>query len=106
MFQTAHPLYDSHYISLLPATKSFIPSFIGPGLPRPDAGDCEFYCSTILALFAPWRERYDLKNDNVSWDTVFLNYKFKSEHSAIIKNMNVRYECLDARDDFSAQHKQ
>ncbi|KAF9062493.1 hypothetical protein BDP27DRAFT_1140874, partial [Rhodocollybia butyracea] len=82
-----------------------VPNFIGPPLPRPDKEDWEFYCCTILTLFKPWRTGKDLKADEESWHESFENYEFGEKELLYIKNMNLRYECLDARDDFQAQMK-
>ncbi|KAF9455431.1 hypothetical protein BDZ94DRAFT_1144780, partial [Collybia nuda] len=82
-----------------------IPNFIGPTLPRQDQGDREYYCATMLTLFRPWKTGFDLKLDGQLWDESFQKYEFSKRNLRIIKNMNIRYECLDAHDDFHAQMK-
>ncbi|KAF9465627.1 hypothetical protein BDZ94DRAFT_1288743 [Collybia nuda] len=90
-----HPLSDSHSIRCAPVTKALVPNFIGPTLPRCDSGDREYYCLTISGL--------DLKPTESSWDEEFLRYSFTCHHKSLMRNFNLRYECLDARDDFHAQ---
>ena len=61
----------------------------------------------MLVLFKPggWRAGTDLRAANHSWAQAFSATTFKAEHIAVMKNMNVLYECLDARDDYSALRK-
>jgi hypothetical protein len=59
----------------------------------------------MLALFQPWRSGYDLKERNQSWDDAFTSYNFSKRQNDIMDNFNLRYECMDARDDFHAQLK-
>jgi len=40
-----------------------------------------------------------------TWDESFLNHDFSKCQQQIIKYFNIRYECLDARDDYSANRK-
>jgi hypothetical protein len=82
-----------------------VPNFIGGTLPRCDQGDHEYYCSTMLTLFKPWRTGYDLKSADETWEHAFDNYNFSDRQMNLMKNFNLRYECLDARDDYSAQMK-
>jgi len=46
-----------------------------------------------------------LKDEENSWDKTFTNYKFTDRQMEVMNYFNLRYECLDARDDFSAQLK-
>ncbi|KIJ60978.1 hypothetical protein HYDPIDRAFT_177190 [Hydnomerulius pinastri MD-312] len=105
MFSGDHPLHKTHYLHVRKDAQKLVPNFIGPPVPRPDKGDREFYCSTMLALFKPWRSGNDLKSKDQSWDSAFHSHLFENRDLKIMQNMNVRYECLDARDDFSAQCK-
>src|ERR1700683_334755 len=66
-----------------------------------DQGDREYYCHTMLTLFKPWRTGKDLKYEIQTWDESFLKYEFSKRQLEIMKYFNVRYECLDARDDYS-----
>ena len=102
-FLSSHPLSETHGVSLLKATQ--VPNFIGNTLPRHDQGDREYYCSTMLALFKPWRSGLDLRTSINSWDETFVSHRFSSRQVELMKNMNIRYECLDSRDDFHAELK-
>ena len=82
-----------------------VPNFIGGSLPRCDRGDREYYCCTMMTLFKPWRTGKDLKAEDQTWDESFTNHSFDNRSHEIIKYFNVRYECLDARDDFSAKQE-
>jgi PIF1-like helicase len=59
----------------------------------------------MLTLFKPWRTGYDLKSTDETWEHAFDNYIFSDRQMNLMKNFNLRYECLDARDDYSAQMK-
>ena len=59
----------------------------------------------MLALYKPWRSGKELRDEQQSWDDAFFKHKFSLRQSEIMKYFNVRYECLDARDDFAAQMK-
>ena len=104
-FLKDHPLSDSHALRLLPENEKIIPDFVGATLPRCDQGDREFYCSTMLALFQPWHSGKDLKQEPETWDEAFTKYQFSEFHKQLMNNFNIRYECLDARDDYRAQMK-
>ena len=105
-FMPDHPLYDTHRIFCLDKSEGFVPNFIGGPLPRSDCGDREYYCSTMLTLFKPWHDGRDLRTDEQSWDDSFVNHKFSSRQTELMKYFNLKYECLDARDDYAAQLKQ
>jgi len=64
------------------------------------------YCTTMLTLFKPWRHGKNLKEDNQSWDEAFTDYKFTPRQTELMKLFNIRYECNDARDDYSKLLKQ
>ena len=102
-FLSAHPLAETHGVRLLKLRH--IPNFIGNTLPRHDQGDHEYYCSTMLALFKPWRNGLDLRTKFNSWDETFMSHGFSMWQLELMKNMNIHYECLDARDDFHTQLK-
>jgi len=80
--------------------------FAGGSLPRCDKGDREYYCATMLTLFKPWRHGKNLKDDDQSWDEAFTDYKFTPRQIELMKFFNIRYECNDARDDYSKLLKQ
>lgn len=99
-----HPLAETHSIQWdIRRTETVVPNILGPFLPRPDADDRDFYAAAMLTLFAPWRTGLDLKSSADSWATAFDNYAFAPRHEIIMRNMNIRYECYDARDDYHAQ---
>ena len=101
LFTRDHPLVNTHVARL--SSRVQIPNFIGESLPRCDQGDREFYCCTMLTLFSPWRTGLDLKSEKHTWDDAFTLYQFSRRQLDLMKNMNLRYECLDSRDDFHAQ---
>ncbi|KAF8886172.1 hypothetical protein BD779DRAFT_1441926, partial [Infundibulicybe gibba] len=98
-----HPLADTHCTRCVWEKDALVPNFAGPMLPRPDQGDREYYCSVMLSFFKPWRSGKALKSKEESWDTAFLRYRFSKRQEELMVNFNLRYECLDARDDFQAQ---
>ena len=104
-FLQNHPLYETHQVSIS-NSKSLIPNFAGGSLPRCDRGDREYYCATMLTLFKPWRNGKNLKEDDQSWDEAFTNYKFTPRQTELMRFFNIRYECNDARDDYSKLLKQ
>ncbi|KDR71671.1 hypothetical protein GALMADRAFT_74603, partial [Galerina marginata CBS 339.88] len=105
-FTQNHPLHDSHASHYIVNHQKRIPNFVGATLPRCDLGDRNYYCSTMLTLFKPWRKGHDLKpNESESWDECFNSHNFTSQQEKLMKNFNIKYECLDARDDYRAQLK-
>ena len=104
-FNKKHPLFNSHVVSLKPLKSNAVVNFIGRILPRCDQGDREFYCLTMLTFFKPWRSGLDLKKENETWDETFNDHVFTSREKQIMRNFNIKYECLDACDDFCAQMK-
>ncbi|KAF8874503.1 hypothetical protein CPB84DRAFT_1690107, partial [Gymnopilus junonius] len=103
-FKHNHPLYESHIHRYIKNNTHRVPNFLGGNLPRRDQGDREYYCCTMLTLFKPWRQPSELKTAG-SWDQCFSEHKFSKRDVQLMDNFNVRYECLDARDDFRAQLK-
>ena len=59
----------------------------------------------MLTLFKPWRTGTDLKTKDASWDEAFTAHTFSSQEERIMRNFNIRYECLDQRDDFFSELK-
>ena len=103
-FLKTHPQYRTHHIQHVDNNKN-VPNFIGGTLPRCDQGDREYYCLTMLTLFKPWRSGKDLKSETQTWDDTFVQYKFTSQQLQLMGFFNLRYECNDARDDYSAKLK-
>jgi hypothetical protein len=104
-FLKTHPQFQIHYVHCVDENDMLVPNFLGGPLPRCDQGDREFYCLTMLTLFKPWRTGKDLKSTNNTWDETFNQHKFTARQEQLMKNFNLRYECLDARDDYSAKLK-
>jgi PIF1-like helicase len=104
-FLPDHPQHQTYEVQCKSLSDLVVPNFIGGTLPRCDQGDREYYCSTMLTLFKPWRTGYDLKGTNEKWEHAFDNYNFANRQMNLMNNFNLRYECLDARDDYSAQMK-
>lgn len=101
-FHPDHPQYETHHVQLLPEKDSFVPDFIGPPLPRKDSGNYDEYCMTMLTFFKPWRTGKDLKNLDSNWYETFQAHEFSKRQQELMKFFCVRYECNDARDDYSA----
>jgi hypothetical protein len=57
----------------------------------------------MLTLFKPWRSGRDLKSNEESWDKSFVAHEFTKRQMEIMRYFNLRYECLDARDDYSVR---
>lgn len=103
-FLKSHPQFQTHQIHCVDKIHN-IPNFLGGPLPRCDQGDREFYCLTMLTLFKHWRSGKNLKSVNMTWDETFNQHKFTIRQEQLMKNFNLQYECLDARDDYSAKLK-
>jgi len=105
-FLRGHPLYRS-FEARCDFTKleKVVPNFVGGALPRADQGDREYYCMTMLTLFKPWRQGNDLKDANENWDSAFVNHNFNIRERSLLRNFGLKYECLDARDDFHSELK-
>jgi hypothetical protein len=101
-----HPQAGTHMVKVRKSDKEKIPDFIGGALPRPDRGDREYYCCTMLTLFKPWRSGKELKLVDQSWGEAFDSFVFNERQMELMKFFTIRYDCLDARDDFSAQRKE
>ena len=102
-FLQGHAQRNSHIVKLVSSREeTFLLNFIGGPLPRRDQGDLEYYSRTMLTLFKPWRNNYDLKEEHQTWTEAFTSYEFNAIHKKIMDNFNLRYECLDERDDYHA----
>ena len=58
---------------------------------------------TFLKSFCSGR---DLKEENQSWDDAMEKHKFSDQEHQWMDNFMLRYECLDARNDYHAQRQQ
>ncbi|KAL1711809.1 hypothetical protein EV715DRAFT_159196, partial [Schizophyllum commune] len=106
-FLETHPQHVSHHVWCDPSKRDYIvPNFVGGAIPRRDQGDREYYCATMLTLFKPWRRGRDLRSDTGNWDSAFRDHRFSVRQRQIMDNFNLRYECADARDDYSNELKQ
>lgn len=106
-FLPAHPLAASHGVYLRTAQSLYVLNFVGRSLPRADKGDREEYAAVMLMLFRPggWRTGQDLLAQVPSFSAAFEMCSFPPELLQVMANMNILYECLDARDDYSAQRR-
>ncbi|EPQ50472.1 hypothetical protein GLOTRDRAFT_25513, partial [Gloeophyllum trabeum ATCC 11539] len=104
-FINDHPQRNKHYIMLVKEGFGVVPNFIGGSLPRRDEGDREFYCTTMMTLFHPWRTGLDLKSKDQTWDDVFHAHNFTARQEQLMSYFNIQYECYDARDDYARQKK-
>jgi hypothetical protein len=102
-FMHSHPQAKTHMVKMCKAKREKIPDFVGGSLPRPNYGDREYYCCTMLTLFKPWRSGKMLKLEEQTWDDSFNNFEFSDRQIELMKFFTIKYDCLDARDDFSAQ---
>ncbi|TFK51590.1 hypothetical protein OE88DRAFT_1595280, partial [Heliocybe sulcata] len=104
-FTIHHPQHNTHNVIMVKEMRALVPNFIGGNLPRKDSGNREFYCTTMLTLFKHWRKGKDLKEEEESWDDAYLKYNFTLRQQELMNFFNIRYECYDARDDYSKQRK-
>ncbi|TFY61610.1 hypothetical protein EVG20_g6989 [Dentipellis fragilis] len=101
-FLQEHPQHETHSIRICSENKAKIPNLIGQ-LPRPDKGNKEDYCLTMLTLFKPWRSGFDLKTTEQTWEDSFQLYTFSKRQQEIMKFANIPHECYDAHHDYKAQ---
>ncbi|KAI0340974.1 hypothetical protein BDW22DRAFT_1298949, partial [Trametopsis cervina] len=102
-FHPEHPLYETHGVFVGKDHRVLL-NFVGGVLPRRDRDDHEAYCRVMLTIFSPhgWRTGADLKSNSELWSDVFKATAFKASHVRIMDNMNLLYECYDAKHDWSA----
>ncbi|PPQ97805.1 hypothetical protein CVT26_012849 [Gymnopilus dilepis] len=105
-FLCGHPMFLTHCpVFSASNLRLNVPNILGGSLPRSDIGDREFYSKTMLVLFKPWRDPSGLRDGISSWTEAFNLHCFTTRQVTLMKNFNLRYECLDARDDFQAKRK-
>jgi hypothetical protein len=102
-FCRGHPQARTHEARMSKEDPLVVPTFLPNTLPRSDRGDREYYCCTMLTFFKPWRTGDDLRSKFDSWDKSFVAHEFTKRQIEVMKYFNVRYECLDARDDYAAK---
>ncbi|TFK53512.1 hypothetical protein OE88DRAFT_1626501, partial [Heliocybe sulcata] len=100
-FTIQHPQHMTHEVTMVKESFSLVPNFIGGNLPRRDTGNREFYCTAMLTLFKPWREGKNLREEDETWDDAYFSYNFTPRQQELMNFFNIRYECYDARDDYS-----
>ena len=59
----------------------------------------------MLTLFCPWSTGLDLRASDISWGESYKSFEFTTRQVEIMKFMNIRYECNDARDDYATIRK-
>ncbi|KAL1725817.1 hypothetical protein EV714DRAFT_287681 [Schizophyllum commune] len=69
-------------------------------LPRSDSENRDEYIRVMLMLFKPWRHARDLKRDDQTWEDAFASHSFTERELELMKNFNLRWECIDGRDSF------
>ena len=84
-----HPQHHTHEVQHTYLSGLVVPNFIGGTLPRCDQGDHEYYCSTMLALFKPWRTGNDLKSADETWEKAFDEYNFSPEQMNLMSRFNL-----------------
>lgn len=106
-FLRGHPQRASHVVRMVPDSDHYVLNFVGGTLPRIDRGELDDYHRAMLVFFRPggWRSGRDLLQNFTNWADAFTACPFSDESLRVMKNMNVLYECLDARDDFSAARR-
>jgi len=72
-FMIGHPQRNTHSAHMKRENYLVVPNFLPNTLPRPDRGDQEHYCCTMLTLFKPWHSG---KSKEQSWDKSFLAHEF------------------------------
>ncbi|KAF4618642.1 hypothetical protein D9613_009831 [Agrocybe pediades] len=102
-YKEGHPLRDTHVVTCVKDNKKLVPNFIGGSIPRETEHNADYYYLTMLTLFKPWRTAKDIKGPTDTWKEAFSNYTFSERQNDVMKFFRVRYECLDARDDYRAQ---
>ncbi|KAL1729031.1 hypothetical protein EV714DRAFT_237756 [Schizophyllum commune] len=48
----------------------------------------------------PWRHARDLKEEDETWEEAFANHNFTERERELMRNFNLRWECIDGRDNF------
>lgn len=102
-YQSEHPQSKTHYVQRIPDNKRPLANFMN-AFPRADPSD-EYYCKSMLTLFKPWREGKHLNQLQQSWSKCFSDTTFSTHAIKLMKNFNIKYECLDSRDDYSSKSK-
>ena len=105
-FHESHPKHNTHAVILEPEDPLLIVDFKPCTLPRKNV-NAEAYYLCMLMLFKPggWRAPADIKDPDMLWEDAFATMQFSDHAQKLMRNMNLLYECADARDDYSAQRR-
>ncbi|TRM55220.1 hypothetical protein BD626DRAFT_419802 [Schizophyllum amplum] len=98
-FLKGHALASTHFIKEVKDDPSLVLNYMRT-LPRSDGVDLERYYMTMLTLFKPWRTGEELKGKDETWQIAFRNHPFTEDEKLLMKFFNLRWECIDSRDDF------
>jgi len=102
-FLADHPLSESHAMQCSTLENAMVLNFIGPVLPHVGHEDRKYCCMAMLSMFKPYRLPSDLKDKDQTWDEAFESHKFTLWQLQLLKNFNLKYECLNTRDNFHTQ---
>lgn len=102
LFLDIHTQYMSHHVNVKPESHDVVLNLSGSTLPRRDMGNLEEYYMTMLTFFKPWRRPEDLKKLDQTWREAFDEHQWSTRALKAMKNMHIKYECNDARDDYNA----
>ncbi|TRM61646.1 hypothetical protein BD626DRAFT_354531, partial [Schizophyllum amplum] len=101
-FLKGHSMASTHCMKLSPANAKLLLNFMRT-LPRGDVPDRDEYIMVMLMLFKPWRTGSDLKSEEETWEDAFASHPFTAEERLLMLFFNLKWECLDGRDDFRMQ---
>ncbi|KAI4294195.1 hypothetical protein K525DRAFT_213213 [Schizophyllum commune Loenen D] len=104
-FRRGHSLASSHCMKERQKEDPMLVLNFMRLVPRSDKGNLDEYIQVMLMLFKPWRRPEDLKSANETWKDAFDNHKFSPRERQLMKNFNLRWECMDARDDYRSRQK-
>ncbi|EUC58245.1 ATP-dependent DNA helicase pif1, putative [Rhizoctonia solani AG-3 Rhs1AP] len=96
-----HPRAKTHERVLRAHGHNTLPNIVGPYLPRNDvASTHDFYCASMLALLAPWRQITDLKPAGQSWSQIFDSFlrSAPTQDLDFISAAQYYYQCKEAVD--------
>ncbi|KAI5885607.1 uncharacterized protein SCHCODRAFT_02467380, partial [Schizophyllum commune H4-8] len=104
-FRYGHSLASSHCMKKRQKEDPMLVLNFMRLLPRSDKGNLDEYIQVMLMLFKPWRRPEDLKSADETWRDAFDKHKFSPREKQLMKNFNLRWECMDARDDYRSRQK-
>ncbi|KAH6894768.1 hypothetical protein BKA70DRAFT_1532489, partial [Coprinopsis sp. MPI-PUGE-AT-0042] len=105
-FTDTHPLADTHALRINPGNvETIVPDFVGDRIPRCTSDSDGEYSAMVLSIFVPWTVGTDLRSADETWAHALSRRTLPSRLASVVKNLNLKYECLDARDDYRAQLK-